>query len=193
MLRCKIFVAMHNNLTYSPRNTGAAEGGAPQPNEEFSPMSNGKKPKAEAPEAVSEMMEAAEMPKSANEFAQKSVANVEAVIENAAGVAHETVQIADAAASAFKSRAADLQLKAIENFQANMSAAFAHTRKVFETRDPAEFIKLQQNFAKERMEAFASQTAELNALAVAMARETLKPAQDTVLRGFSSFTKPFAA
>jgi hypothetical protein len=26
-----------------------------------------------------------------------------------------------------------------------------------------------------------------------MARETLKPAQDTVLRGFSSFTKPFAA
>jgi hypothetical protein len=149
-------------------------------------MSNGKKTKPEMGETV-------ETQASVSDIAQKSVANVEAVIENAAGMAHETVQLADAAASAFKSRAADLQLKAIENFQANMSAAFAHTRKVFETRDPAEFMKLQQGFAKERMEAFASQTAEMNALAVAMARETLKPAQDTVLRGFSSFTKPFAA
>jgi hypothetical protein len=156
-------------------------------------MSNGKKSKPEAPEAFPEFVEAAKPPKSASDFAQKSVSNVEAVFDNAASAAHETVQAADAVASAFKSRAADLQMKAIENFQANMSAAFAHTRKVFETRDPAEFIKLQQSFAKERMEAFASQTAEFNALAVAMARETLKPAQDTVLRGFSSFNKSFAA
>jgi hypothetical protein len=192
MLQCKNYVAMHKTHAYSPLITGVAEVGAPR-NRGVSSMSNGKKLKPESLEGISEVFGTAETPKAANDFAQKSVNQVEAVFDNAASAAHETVQVADAAASAFKSRAADLQMKAIENFQANMSAAFAHTRKVFETRDPAEFFKLQQSFAKDRMEAFAAQTAELNTLAVAMTRETLKPAQDTVLRGFSSFTKPFAA
>jgi hypothetical protein len=137
--------------------------------------------------------EAAEAPKSVAEMAQKSVNEVEAAFDNAAGVAHETVQYADAAASAFKSRTADLQMKAIENFQANMGAAFEFTRKAFEIRDPAELFKLQQSFAKERFEALASQTAEMNALAVALARETMKPAQESWMRGFANFGKPFAA
>jgi phasin family protein len=149
-------------------------------------MSNQRKPKPENPET-------AEAPKSVAEIAKESVDGVEAAFDTAAGVAHETVQAADAAAGAFKARAADLQMKAIENFQANMGATFAFARKAFEMRDPAEFFKLQQNFAKERFEALAAQTAEMNSLAVALARDTFKPAQESFVRGFASFAKPFAA
>ena len=133
------------------------------------------------------------MRKSVAEMAQKSVNQVEAAFDNAAGVAHETVQAADAATGAFKARAADLQMKAIENFQANMGATFAFARQVFEVRDPAEFFKLQQSFAKGRFEALTVQTAEMNSLAVALARDTFKPAQESMMRGFTSFAKPFAA
>jgi hypothetical protein len=135
----------------------------------------------------------AELPKSVTEIAQKSVNDAEAAFDNAAGVAHEAVQYADAAASAFKSRAADLQVKAIENFQANMGAAFAFARKAFEVRDPAELLKLNQEFAKERFQAFGTQAAEMSALAVALTRETVKPVQDSLFRGLSSFAKPLGA
>jgi hypothetical protein len=134
-----------------------------------------------------------EVPKSVAEIAQKSVNQVEAAFDNAAGVAHEAVQFADAAASAFKSRAADLQVKAIENFQANMGAAFAFARKAFEIRDPAELLKLNQEFAKERFQAFSTQTAEMNALTMALARETVKPVQDSVFRGLANFARPLTA
>src|SRR4051794_8399252 len=82
-----------------------------------------KKPKLEIPpevkiEAPTEVK--AEIRADVSEFAQKSVDQAQAAFERASEVAHGNVQTLDAAASAFKSRAADIQMKAMEIAQSNM-------------------------------------------------------------------------
>ena len=134
-----------------------------------------------------------EIPADVSAFAQKSVDQAQAAFEKASDVAHSNVQLFDAAASAYKNRFADIQLKAMEATQINVNAAFAFARKLFSVKDPSEFMALQQEFAREQAQAFQRQVAEFNELSVALAKETVKPVQDGLARNFGEFTKSFAA
>ena len=51
------------------------------------------------------------MPEGVKQMAEKSVDQAQAAFEKAGEVAHKNVQVLDASASAFKTNAADLQLK----------------------------------------------------------------------------------
>jgi len=134
-----------------------------------------------------------EIPADVSAFAQKSVDQAQAAFEKANDVAHSNVQLFDAAASAYKNRVTDFQLKAMEATQINVNAAFAFARKLFTVKDPTEFMSLQQEFAREQAQAFQRQVAEFNELSVALAKETVKPVQDGFTRNFGEFTKSFAA
>ena len=126
------------------------------------------------------------------DFAQKSVDQAQAAFDQASDLAHSNMQYFDAAAGAFRTRAADIQLKAMEIAQINMNSAFTFVRKAFAMKDPTEFAALQQDFARDQFAAFSRQASELSELGVLLAQETVKPVQDSMLKSFGNFSKTIA-
>ncbi len=134
-----------------------------------------------------------EVPTEVIDFAQKSVDQAQAAFDKASDFAHSNMQHLDAAASAFKARAADIQLKAMEIAQINMNSAFTFVRKAFAVKDPTEFATLHQDFARDQFAAYSRQASELNELAVLLAQETVKPVQEGVLNSFGNLSRTVAA
>ena len=126
-------------------------------------------------------------------FAQKTVDQAQAAFERVSEVAHSNVQLFDEAANAYKNRVTDIQLKTMEFTQLNLNAGFAFARKIFAVRDPAEAMTLQQSFFKEQAETLQRQAAELSELSVALAKESMKPVQETMTKSFAGFSKAVAA
>lgn len=126
-------------------------------------------------------------------FAQKTVDQAQAAFEKVSEVAHSNVQLFDEAANAYKNRVTDIQLKTMEFAQLNLNAGFAFARKFVAVRDPSEAMTLQQTFFKEQAEALQRQASELSELSVALAKESLKPVQESVTKSFAGFSKAVAA
>jgi len=124
-------------------------------------------------------------------MARKSVDQAQAAFEKASELAHGNVQMMDAAAGAYKQRLADLQLKAIEITQDNMNAAFEFARRALSVRDLTEGMSLQQDFIKAQAEAMQRQASQLNELSMALAKETVKPVQDSMTKSFANVGKTF--
>jgi phasin len=133
-----------------------------------------------------------EIPADVSAIAQKTVDQAQAAFEKVSEAAHSNVQMLDAAANAYKNRLTDIQMKAMEFTQLNLNAGFAFARKVFAVKEPAEVFTLQQTFVKEQAEAFQRQATELNELSVALAKESLKPMQDSVSKSLAGFAKAAA-
>lgn len=133
-----------------------------------------------------------EVPADVTEFAQKSVDQAQAAFDKASDLAHSNMQYVDAVAGAFKARTADIQLKAMEIAQINMNSAFTYMRKAFAVTDPAEFLTLNQDFARDQFAVYTRQANELGELSVRLAQETVKPVQESVLKAFNDLGKPFA-
>jgi phasin family protein len=124
-------------------------------------------------------------------MARQSVDQAQAAFEKASELAHGNVQMMDAAAGAYKQRLADLQLKAIEITQDNMNAAFEFARRALSVRDLTEGMSLQQDFIKAQAEAMQRQASQLNELSMALAKETVKPVQDSMTKSFANVGKTF--
>jgi phasin len=177
MMRRKIYVAMHNSRVYMEFSAFRSI----CPNEE---MEMSKKTKLEMTN---------EIPAEVTAFAQKSVDQAQAAFEKANEFAHSNVQVFDAAASAYKSRFADLQLRAMEIAQINVNSGFAFARKLLGAKELGEAMNMQQEFIREQSEAMRRQASELNELTVALAKETIKPMQEGFSKSFGEFTKVLAA
>ncbi len=136
---------------------------------------------------------APEMPAEVTQFAQKSVDQAQAAFDKASDLAHSNMQFVDAVAGAFKARAADIQLKAMEIAQINMNSAFTYMRKALAVQDPAEFVTLNQDFARDQIAACSRQASELTELSLRLAQETVKPAQESVLKSLGDLGKALAA
>jgi phasin len=134
-----------------------------------------------------------ELPTDVTTLAHKTVDQAQAAFEKANDLAHSNVQMFDAAFSAYKNRFADYQLKAMELTQLNVNAVFTLARKVLAAKDATEAFALQQDFVKEQMQTLQRQATEINELAVSMAKDTMKPMQDSFSKGFTDFSKSFAA
>ena len=122
-------------------------------------------------------------------FAQKTLDQAQGAFEKVSEVAHGNVQLMDAAANAYKNRVTDIQLKSMEFVQLNINSGFAFARKLFAVRDPSEAVNLQQSFLKEQAETLQRQAAELQELSVALAKESLKPVQDSMSKSFSGLSR----
>ena len=134
-----------------------------------------------------------ELPSEVAALAQKTVDQAQAAFDKASDLAHSNVQLFDAAASAYRGRLADLQMKTVEFTQNAVTAAFAHTRSLFAVKEQAEFFALQQDFLRQQAESFQRQAAELGQLSLQLAKETAKPVQDGLTKAFGDFSKTFAA
>jgi len=134
-----------------------------------------------------------ELPNEVAALAQKTVDQAQAAFDKASDVAHGNVQLFDAAASAYRGRLADIQMKTVEFTQNAVSAAFAHTRSLFAVKEPAEFFALQQDFMRQQAETYQRQAAELGQLSMQLAKEMAKPVQEGMTKAFGDFSKTFAA
>ncbi len=134
-----------------------------------------------------------ELPIEVAALAQKTVDQAQAAFDKASDLAHSNVQLFDAAASAYRGRFADIQMKTVEFTQNAVTAAFAHTRSLFAVKEPAEFFALQQDFMRQQAESFQRQAAELGQLSLQLAKETAKPVQEGATKAFGDFSKAFAA
>ena len=160
---------------------------------------NMKKPKFETapekfeptPELPKDLGETAT--KDISDYAQKSVDQAQAAFDKVSEFAHGNVQAFDAATGAFKTRALDLQMKAIEIAQANVNSTFGFFRKALSVKDPAALFALNQEFARDQFAAFSKQATELNELSLLLARETTQPVQEGVMKSFGDFAKAVAA
>lgn len=126
-------------------------------------------------------------------FAQKTVDEAQAAFEKVSEMAHGNVQLMDAAANACKNRMTDIQLKAMEFAQLNVNSGFAFVRKCLSLRDPSAAMALHHDFFKAQAEAMQRQAGELNELSVALAKESLKPVQESFTKSFTSLSKSIAA
>ena len=126
-------------------------------------------------------------------FAQKTVNDAQAAFEKVTEFAHGNVQMMDAATNACKNRITDIQLKAMEFAQLNVNSGFDYVRKCLSLRDPAAAMSLNQDFFKAQAEAMQRQASELNELSVALARDSLKPVQESFTKSFASLSKSMAA
>jgi phasin len=186
MLRGNKYVALHHFLTYL-YPIRRAHGG---PRSQEMKMSTKKaKPDMTTDTTANSMPGSAEVAS----FAQKTVDQAQAAFEKVSEVAHGNVQMLDAAANAYKNRVTDIQLKTMEFAQLNVNAGFAFARKLFAAKDPTEAFNLQQTFMKEQAETLQRQASELNELSMTLAKESLKPVQDTMTKSFSGFSKAVAA
>ncbi|MEI8179535.1 TIGR01841 family phasin [Aestuariivirga sp.] len=122
-------------------------------------------------------------------FAQKTLDQAQGAFEKVSEVTHGNVQLMDAAANAYKNRVTDIQLKSMEFVQLNINSSFAFARKFFAVRDPSDVVNLQQSFLKEQAETLQRQASELSELSVALAKESLKPVQDSMSKSFASLSK----
>lgn len=134
-----------------------------------------------------------ELPAELTALAQKSVDQAEAAFEKANELAHSNVQAFDAAAGAYKTRLADLQLRAMEITQINVNAGFALARKMFAAREVGDMLAMQQEFFRDQSQVMQRQFAELNELAVALTKDTVKPVQEGLAKSFGEWSKSFAA
>ena len=125
-------------------------------------------------------------------FAQKTVDQAQAAFEKVSEVAHDNVQLIDAAANAYKNRVTDIQLKTMEFTQLNINAGFAFARKFFAVREPGEVMSLQQSFLKEQAETLQRQAAELGELSVALAKESMKPVHESMTKSFATLSRTAA-
>jgi phasin family protein len=142
-----------------------------------------KKPRPEIP---------LEMPKEVAVFAQNSVDQAQAAAERVGELAHDNLQVFDAATSALKARTADFQLKVMEMAQGNLDASFDFARRALAVSDPSEFFALQQKFMTRRIEQLSRQSKELSELSMLFAKETAKPFQDGWMKSFVEFGRSFS-
>lgn len=134
-----------------------------------------------------------DMPEQVKAFAESSVDQAQAAVEKASELAHEGAQILDAASTAFKAHATDLQLKAFESAQANLQAGFSFVRQLLAAKEPADVLSLNQSFLSQQFAALQRQASELNEIGQRLARETSKPVQDSVVKNFAEFRKTIGA
>lgn len=127
-----------------------------------------------------------------SDVVKSSVDQAEAAFERAGDLAHSSVQTFDAAASALKANATEMQLKAIEIAQTSTVALFTLARELLAARDPGDILALQQRFWAGQMRATIQRTAELNALALKLAGDAAKPAHDAILKSFDELERPVA-
>ena len=135
------YVALHHDLHYLKAQDDLASVKAADGEH----MMSNKKSK---PDLTAETAEPKTAAAGEAQFAQASVDQFEAAFDKAAEVAHGNVQVLDASASAFKTSAADLQMKVLEIAQANVGAAFGFTRELFKVTEPMAFFKLHQEFVQ---------------------------------------------
>jgi len=147
---------------------------------------------AAAAPAVNETIKAIETPVASMSELQGNLRTVVAkgLVETRAAYAKAKVG-ADEAASALetsyaaaKSGAAAINAKALDALRANVEANFDFVKSAIAVSSLADYMTLQGEFTRKRLEAMKEQTKEFGALAQKVAQESVEPIKAQVSKSF---------
>jgi phasin len=105
-----------------------------------------------SPEAMSQTMRSA---------AETTLTKAQEAVDQYMKEASRVFATVEATADATRTGAHDLTKKAVGHAEANIAAAFDLAKQLLKARDPQEFFKLQQSFARKQAESLGAQMREM--------------------------------
>ncbi len=108
---------------------------------------------------------------------REAYARAKAAADEAAGAVESSLAAAKAGVVA-------INAKALEALRANVEANFDFVKSALAVKNVADYVTLQGEFTRKRIDALADQTKEIGALAQKLAAESAEPIKEQVARTF---------
>ncbi len=115
---------------------------------------------------------------------EKGLSETRAAYSKAKTTADETANALESSYAAAKAGVVAINAKAFDALRANVDANFDFVKSVFAVKNVADYVTLQGEFARKRIEAITDQTKEISALAQKVAGETTEPLKEQVAKTF---------
>jgi phasin len=119
-------------------------------------------------------MSSFEIPAEMRDLAEKGVAQAKQAFDGFLAAAQQAVSRVEGQATAAQAGATDMSRKAMAFAGQNMAASFAFAQKLAHAKDVEEVMRLQADFVKAQMQAFAAQAKELGASFTQTGSDTAK-------------------
>jgi phasin len=138
---------------------------------------------------VSETIEAAEAPvaeleSNVHAAIEKGATESRAVFAKAKISADETAHAIEKSYYAARDGVIAINAKAFEALRANAEANLEFMKAAFGVKSMADFVALQSEFARSRVDALTGQTKDLGALTQKTVADTIEPLKDQVAKSF---------
>jgi len=101
------------------------------------------------------------MSKGVRSAAEATLAKAKEAVDQYMKEAGRVFAAVDQTAQATQAGARDATQKAVSHAEANITAAFDFAAQLLKAKDPQEFLKLQQDFAKQQAESLSAQMREM--------------------------------
>lgn len=132
-------------------------------------------------------MPGTEAPNLVREMAEQSLSSARQMYETARNAAEEATDMMEDTYENARKSFTDMNLKLIDQAQANTDRVFAFAKEVSGAKTVSEAMELQTKFAREQFEAFASQAREMQDTAQKLATQTTGPMKDAWERATHKF------
>lgn len=128
-----------------------------------------------------------EGPNLVREMAEQSIASVRQMYETARSAAEETTDMMEDTYENARKSFTDMNLKMIDQAQANTDRVFAFAKEVASAKTVSEAVEMQTKFVREQFEAFASQAREMQETAQKLSNETAGPMKEAFEKTTAKF------
>ncbi len=116
--------------------------------------------------------------------AEKGLSETRAAYSKAKTTADDAANALESSYAAAKAGVVAINAKALEALRVNVDANFDFVKSVFAVKNVADYVALQGEFTRKRIEAIADQSKEIGALAQKLAAETAEPIKEQVAKTF---------
>ncbi|MGA8654327.1 MAG: phasin family protein [Xanthobacteraceae bacterium] len=115
------------------------------------------------------------MPNEVRAFVEQSVAQARAAFDGIANAATQAVSHWQGQAHAARAGASEIAHKSMAYAEQNMAATFDFAQQLMRAKDPAEVMRLQQEYIARQMQTLSTQTHELGQSAAKIVMDAAKP------------------
>lgn len=115
---------------------------------------------------------------------EKGLSETRAAYFKAKTTADDAATALESSYAAAKAGVIAINAKALEALRANVDANFDFVKSVFAVKNVADYVTLQGEFTRKRIEAITDQGKEIGALAQKLATETAEPIKEQVAKTF---------
>ena len=115
---------------------------------------------------------------------EKGLVETRAAYAKAKTTADETAGALETSYAAAKAGVVAINVKAFEALRANLEANFDFVKSAIAVKNVSDYVTLQGEFTRKRLEAMTDQTKEIGELAQKLASQTVEPIKDQVAKTF---------
>ena len=115
---------------------------------------------------------------------EKGLVETRAAYAKAKTTADETAGALETSYAAAKAGVVAINVKAFEALRANLEANFDFVKSAIAVKNVSDYVTLQGEFTRKRLEAMTDQTKEIGELAQKLASQTVEPIKEQVAKTF---------